>query len=365
MGRRPSRSGNPKPASAGETPPPRGRARLAQVAQLAGVGIATVDRVLNERGSVAPETTRKVIDAARQLKLGRSLPIAYRRGLRLEVIMARPDLPLFQRLNRAFVDAASTLDRSVIVQRSFIDEAKPQLAAERILATQADAVILYGQELPSVIDAVTSITVGGKPVVTLCSDLPTSPRLAYVGIDHYSAGRTAAYFMTRMTRRQGPVIVLTHCLDYRAHAERIGGFRDWLSEHKADLSVACILEGREAPDLSERLLTEALLGYADAIGVYNTSDANVAVKQALQTTGRTGDIVFIGHELDAHTRRLLADGTMALTIDQNPERQARAALDTLLARFGYAEKMRFPESSNDVPFSIYGPENVRSRKLVK
>jgi LacI family transcriptional regulator len=56
---------------------------------------------------------------------------------------------------------------------------------------------------------------------------------------------------------------------------------------------------------------------------------------------------------------------MALTIDQNPERQARAALDILLARFGYAEKMRFPESSDDVPFSIYGPENVRSRKLVK
>ena len=104
----------------------------------------------------------------------------------------------------------------------------------------------------------------------LCSDLPTSPRLAYVGIDHYSAGRTAAYFMTRMARRPGPVIVLTHCLDYRAHAQRIGGFRDWLSEHKADVSVACILEGRDAPDLSERLLIEALLGHADAIGIYNT-----------------------------------------------------------------------------------------------
>jgi LacI family transcriptional regulator len=365
MGKRPDRPGNPKQASAGDTPATRGRARLAQVAQVAGVGIATVDRVLNERGNVAPATTRKVIDAARQLKLARSLPAAYRRGLRLEVILTRPDLPLFARLNRAFIDAASTLDRSVIVQRSFVDEAKPQLAAARILATQADAVIVYGQELPSVIDAVTSITAGGKPVVTLCSDLPTSPRLAYVGVDHYSAGRTAAYFMTRMARRPGPVIVLTHCLDYRAHAQRIGGFRDWLSEHKADVSVACILEGRDAPDLSERLLIEALLGHADAIGIYNTSDANVAVDQALQTTRRGDDVVFIGHELTEHTRRLLVNGTMALTIDQNPERQARAALDVLLARFGYAEEMRFPGSSNDVMFSIYGPENVRSPKLVK
>ncbi len=360
MGKRPDRPGEPTEASASETT--QGRARLAQVAELAGVGIATVDRVLNERGNVSPEKTRKVIDAARRLKLARSLPAAYRRGLRLDVILARPDLPLFERLNRAFVDAASTLDRSVIVHRSFIDEAKPQLAAERILATKADAVILYGQELPSVIDAVTSITAGGKPVVTLCSDLPTSPRLAYVGIDHYSAGRTAAYFMTRMARRPGVVIVLTHGLDYRAHAQRIGGFRDWLSEHRADLSVACILQGRDAPDLSERLLTEALLGRADAIGIYNTSDANVAVAQALQTARRVGDVVFIGHELTEHTKRLLVNGTMALTIDQNPERQARAALDVLLARFGYTEEKRFPDSSNDVTFSIYGPENVKSLK---
>lgn len=363
MGKRADRPGGATQASAGEVI--RTKARLAQVAELAGVGIATVDRVLNERGSVSPETTRKVVDAARQLKLARSLPAAYRRGLRLEVILTRPDLPFFERLNRAFVDAASTLDRSVIVQRSFVNEENPQLTAERVLASRADALILYGQEAPSVIDAVTSITAGGKPVVTLCSDLPTSPRLAYVGIDHYSAGRTAAYFMTRMTRRPGAVIVLTHCLDYRAHAQRIGGFRDWLSEHKADPSVACILEGRDAPDLSERLMTEALLGRADVIGVYNTSDANLAVDRALQKTRRVGDVVFIGHELTEHTRRLLVEGTMALTIDQNPERQARAALDVLLARFGYAEEMRFPESSSDVTFSIYGPENVRSPRSVR
>ena len=363
MGKRPNRFEELTQASASEAA--RTKARLAQVAQLAGVGIATVDRVLNERGNVSPETTRKVIDAARRLKLARSLPAAYRRLLRLEVILTRPDLPLFERLNRAFVDAASTLDRSVIVQRSFIDEVNPQLAAERVLASRADALILYSQEAPVVIDAVTSITAGGKPVVTLCSDLPTSPRLAYVGVDHYSAGRTAAYFMTRMTHRRGTVIVLTHCLDYRAHAQRIGGFRDWLSEHKADLSVACILEGRDAPDLSERLVTEALLGRADAIGVYNTSDANLAVDRALHKTRRAGDVVFIGHELTEHTRRLLVEGTMALTIDQNPERQARAALDVLLARFGYTEEMRFPESASDVTFSIYGPENVRSPKSVR
>ena len=44
---------------------------LIKVAELAGVGIATVDRVLNERGGVRPETVRKVLRAARQAGLQR------------------------------------------------------------------------------------------------------------------------------------------------------------------------------------------------------------------------------------------------------------------------------------------------------
>ena len=38
---------------------------LAMLARQIGVGVATVDRVLNERGGVSPQTTRKVLQAAR------------------------------------------------------------------------------------------------------------------------------------------------------------------------------------------------------------------------------------------------------------------------------------------------------------
>ncbi|MEK1851970.1 MAG: LacI family DNA-binding transcriptional regulator [Phyllobacterium sp.] len=47
---------------------------LNDVAKLAGVGIATVDRLLNERGNVKPETALRIIRAVRQLGLQRILP---------------------------------------------------------------------------------------------------------------------------------------------------------------------------------------------------------------------------------------------------------------------------------------------------
>lgn len=333
----------------------RARAKLEDVAELAGVGIATVDRVLNERANVSLKTARKVIDAARQLRLPRSLPVPYRRGLRLDVILTRPDSPFFERLNQAFIRIAATLDRSITVQRSFVDETKPQQVAARILATKCHAVIVYGQENALVVDATASITSAGIPVVTIVSDLPTSPRLAYVGINHYGAGRTAGFFMARLARRRGPVLALCHSFKYRAHVNRISGFRDGLADCDARLVLTEVLEGKDEQALSEQLVYEALRRTPNASGIYNAGGANRAVDRALVANGLAGNLIFIGHELTVHTAGMLASGVMTLAIDQNPEEQARRAIDVLLQRFGYAGGM--PESQ-EVPFALYCRENV-------
>jgi LacI family transcriptional regulator len=330
------------------------KAGLSAIATLAGVGIATVDRVLNERGNVSPETARKVIEAARQLQWPRTLPVPYRRGLRLDILLTRPDTPFFQRLSEAFARSADALDRSVTVQRSFVDESAAALAA-RVRATSGQAVALIGEDHAEVIDAITAVTVRGIPVVTLVSDIPASPRLAYVGIDHYSAGRTAGFFMGAMAREAGQVLVLCNSLRYRAHAQRVGGFRDRINEHAPRLTLAAVLEGRDDQVLSLRLLADALRRCPNVVGIYNTGGANRAVEAALKSAGLVGKAAFIGHELTVHTRRMLMEGTMTLTIDQNPELQAAQAINILLRRFGYVEEAK---GLGEVPFVIYGPENL-------
>lgn len=172
----------------------------------------------------------------------------------------------------------------------------------------------------------------------MVSDLPTSPRLAYVGTDHYRAGRTAAFFVSRMARRPGPVIVLTHSFDYRAHAERVSGFRDGLVDHGPDMRVVGVLEGHDRQVESEELVVSKMRSIdEDIVGLYNTGGANRAVERALSSLEPARRPVFVGHELTVHTARMLSEGAMILTIDQNPEEQARRAADVLLRRFGYSE----------------------------
>ncbi len=60
---------------------------IADVARLASVSTATVDRVLNDRGGVKPEKEIKVLSAARRLKLDRILTRRYSRVLRIAVLI--------------------------------------------------------------------------------------------------------------------------------------------------------------------------------------------------------------------------------------------------------------------------------------
>jgi len=332
---------------------------LQAVAALAGVGIATVDRVLNERGNTSLETTRKVLDAARQLRINRILPTPYRKLKRIEVLLARADLPFIARMNREFQRLAATVDRSVVIQRTTLPDDAAETIARAIRRTRCDGVIVYALENPLVHAAIAEIRARNVPTVTMISDLPRSGRLAYAGIDHYSAGRTAGYFLGRMVSRVGPVLILCHQLSILGHAERIRGCRDHLQERGSPLGITEVIEGHDDHALSETLLLRALRRHRGVAAIYNVGAPNRAVGAAILAVAAQAKPVFIGHELTPDTRQLLRNGLMALTIDQNPEQQARTAIDILLQHFGAGDTGWAREDyAPPTPFTLYGPENI-------
>ena len=76
--------------------------RFEDIARHAGVGTATVDRVLNERGGVSLKTMKKVLDSARTLGTRRVLPEIDQRTLRIEAVLARKHSAYYDRLAKAF-----------------------------------------------------------------------------------------------------------------------------------------------------------------------------------------------------------------------------------------------------------------------
>jgi LacI family transcriptional regulator len=333
------------------------RATLAEVAKRARVGIATVDRVLNERGGVSLKTSVRVLAAARALRLKRLLPTPHHRIIRIEVLLTRPETPFFSRVNDEFRRLSLRLDHSIVVQRTLLPDEKPETMARAMRQSSAEAIIVYTLEHEAIHKAVAANAARGVATITIVSDLPKSKRRAYAGNDHYQAGRTAGYFVDRMVGRAGPVLVLCNRVTFNAHAARIRGFGDYLDAGRRGLHITEIFEGEDDEMRSELVMREALRRHPGAVAIYNTGGANRTVAAVI------GELdpkpIFVGHELDETSRAPLRDGVMALVIDQNPDLQARLALEVALESVGLEGPPWIASPRwTAVPFTLYGPENM-------
>jgi LacI family transcriptional regulator len=173
----------------------------------------------------------------------------------------------------------------------------------------------------------------GVEVVTLVSDVPSSRRARFVGIDNTSAGRTAATLMGRFAgARQGPVALIAGSLALRDHAERQFGFQQIIAADYPGLTVLPAVEGRDDADICREATARLLVQYPDLVGIYNVGAGNRGVVDALEASGRDKDVIFIGHELTPHSRRFLLRGVMDVVINQDAGHEARSAGRILLAR---------------------------------
>jgi len=195
-----------------------------------------------------------------------------------------------------------------------------------------DGVAVVALDHPRVRAAINDLVDGGVKVVTLVSDVPSSRRHYYVGIDNIAAGRTAGALVGRLTGAgAGKVAVVAGSTALRDHAERIFGFNQVMVSEFPHLEMLPVVEGRDEDERSEHLMMRLLGAHADIVGLYNVGAGTPGVAKALIEAGRNKQVVFVGHDVTVMTRKLLLQGVMDAVISQNPGHEARAAVRVLLA----------------------------------
>jgi LacI family transcriptional regulator len=329
----------------------------ADIARRAGVGTATVERVLNGRGGVKPETVERVLAAARALDYPKRLPEAHRGLLRIEAILVRPETTFFSRLSQAFARIAGTLEASVALHRTFVNEGDPAAIAKRILSpqTRRAGLILAVPDDPLIRAASTKVHANGLPIVQIVTQI-SGLDAPYVGIDNYAAGRMAGMLIARMQSRSGRVVAFCHSAIYRGHRDRIRGFSDYLANQaRSDLHFAQVYFGHDDGDRSHELALEALDASPDLVGLYNAGGANSTIAAALRQHPRAKHVLFVGHELTERSAAALREGVMAATLDQAPEAQAQRAIEIMLARLGLNQ---LPIDNPPIRFITVTAENI-------
>jgi LacI family transcriptional regulator len=331
---------------------------IADIARLAGVSTATVDRVLNDRGGVKPAREARVVAAARQLKVDRVLVRRYSRVLRIAVLIQSSANPFHEALRDAFVVAArayADLNLQFLMHHIPPDGEAGIAAAIRSLGARHDGLILTARNGPK-IAAATREVAASIPVIALATDLPDTGRWAYVGPDDLRAGRVAGDLMGRfLADGGGEIIMIAGLLSIEGQKQRESGFRQVLREHHPRCRLAAVLESGESAERAGLLVLQALKENPAIRGVYHASAGAQEVVNALRALGRSNDVALITHELTSERRALLRQRAIDAIIDQNPEFETRAATETMARFLG---RLEGEASSVITSIQIYTPENA-------
>ncbi|MCQ8241434.1 LacI family DNA-binding transcriptional regulator [Rhizosaccharibacter radicis] len=310
---------------------------LKDIARQAGVGLATVDRVVNGRGGVRPQTARRVAQAIAELEQQTLEATLHGRRFTIDLVM---DAPLrFSDAVRGALDGLlpSLLPAVLRVRHHLSERAEPgEIAAvlRAIARRGSHGVILKAPNHPITAAAIDALRGRRIPTVTLVTDVAASARVAYVGMDNRAAGETAAFLIAawlgaRPDGAGGGVLVALSSHRFLGEEEREAGFRAALARDAPAVTVTGLAEARGLDRETRALALDVLEAAPSVRAVYSIGGGNAAILSAFDALKRPCD-VFVGHDLDADNRALLRSRRLQAVLHHDLARDLREACLAIL-----------------------------------
>jgi len=318
------------------------------LAKAAGVSLATVDRVLNDRPNVSEKASRQVAEAIERIGFVRNLAavnLARSTLYRFRFVLPQGGDQYLREIMqeiRAIDDALrSEMVSADIVQIPIED---PYLVANHLAcldAAKVEGVAIMAPESPQVRDALNRLVERGIHVVRLLSGIEQAAGIDFVGIDNYAAGATAARLVGRFCGSvQGSVMVIAETMRAQDSIERRLGFDNVINDAFPNLTVLPSLETHADPDRTLRIVGRTLEYNHNVVALYVLgSEARIPITCAAQFIG-LDDIVVVAHERTPFSVAALKSGEIDALIAQNPGHAVRSAVRLLRARTDNREALR-------------------------
>ncbi|MCV0395102.1 MAG: LacI family DNA-binding transcriptional regulator [Rhizobiaceae bacterium] len=341
------------------------RPTVADIAREAGVGVATVDRVLNARAPVRAETARRVYEAAEAVGYhGTSL--MRRRAQealpshRFGYLLQRPDQIFYQDFARELREATAAPHAGFRSDAllSFLPSQKPSDIVEHLrdMARKVDAIAMVAVDHPAVTTAVAEIERSGKPVFSLLSDFAPGVRRGYIGTNNRKVGRTAGWLVAKAAPVKGKVAIFVGSHRFHGHEMREIGFRSYLRETAPELELIDTQVSLEDDDLAHEATLDLLRRHPDLVAIYLAGGGTEGAISALREEAVAPSQVLICNEINPVTRAALADN-IATAVIATPLRALSATLVAQMAN-AVGGHDADPPGQTFLPFDIYVSENI-------
>jgi LacI family transcriptional regulator len=337
------------------------RPTIQDLAQLAGVSVSTIDRILNGRDKVRAGTAERVLAAAEELQFY-ALPALRQRlkaqpdRMKIGFLLQQSHRGFYRTIASALAAAADAHPEPVDAVVEHMDDLSPEAVSERILqmGARVQALAVVTAEHPRVAAAIETLAARGIPTYGLISELTAACGTGYVGLDNWKVGRTAGWAIAGMCKRPGRVGIVFGNHRYRCQELNESGFRSYMREHAPDFTLLEPIQTFEDNAISRDVTEQLLRREPDLAALYVAGGGMPGALEALRASGRAQGIVTVGNDLTEHTRTGLIDNVLAMVFAHPVQRLAAEAVAHLAREVasGTAPTKKL------LAFDVFGPENI-------
>ena len=203
-------------------------ATMADVAREAHVSVATVSRLLNNQGTVSPDTAKRVYAAIAKLSYEPNiLARNFRRNESRVMLILSPNVtnPYYAHILSGIGDAATKLGYSALICNTEDDPVREREALEMLKRRRADGAIL----MASNIGCQWLLEYANHYPLVQCSEYDPQVDIPHVSIDNYLATQQAMEYLISLGHRR--IAIISSENEYISTSLRLQSYKDTLEKH--------------------------------------------------------------------------------------------------------------------------------------
>ncbi|MBQ7786383.1 MAG: LacI family DNA-binding transcriptional regulator [Clostridia bacterium] len=315
---------------------------IKEIARICGVSRGTVDRVINKRGKVKPETEAlilKTIEAHGYTKniIGRALTVKKTSPV-IGVILCSEGNPFFDDVIEGFKKAEADLRDygvTLIVRTMKGHEVERQIELIDEMAGQISALVIQPINSRRIALRLSELKEAGIPAVTVNTDIEESCRCCYVGSDYEAGGAVAAGMAALVTGGNAVMGIVKGVDTLMGHVLRLKGFEEHLLRICPGIEIVDRVSAMDDPERAYSETRRMLGDHPQIDAVFVVAAGVYDVCLAIVDAGYEGKIRVVAYDDVPSTKAMMKRGIVRAVVCQQPFEQgyraAHAAYEIILS----------------------------------
>lgn len=341
--------------------------RIKDIAELSGVSVGTVDRVLHNRPNVSKTAQEKVEKALKEMDYHPNMyasALAYNKTYNFYCIIPKHEAEAYwDEIEEGAMSASEhRRDFNVNVKMMYYKRFNTETFAkvtEECLKEQPDGVIIVPSKLDITRTFTDALHEKNIPFILLDSYMPDLKPLSFYGQDSFCSGYFAGRMLMLVAGKESKIMLMKQMKEgnvaSKQQENRETGFRHYMRDHFPDVEILEVnLPLDKERDKYDTILEEFFKANPDVHHCITFNSKAHIVGEFLQRTNRR-NVQIMGYDMVKKNSDCIKQGSISFLIAQHGYMQGYACVESLFEAIVLKKEIT---PVNYMPIEILTSENV-------